>query len=184
MKRVSRVKESGSVMIEGAIVLPVLLLIIFAGMQLMIIAWHSVTTQFVVSRAVQRAAVGMCRGPMPLPGAYRNPSEDSICPAGGSPSVYAYEYAVGLARILGVNLQDYNATSNKSGLINPTVCVAKFDGSFANGRCLANSKKFSVVAEGEILGMIIASDSGFGSLFPKWFRLPHRVNGFALSIVS
>jgi hypothetical protein len=89
-------------MYETVLSLPLLLVLIFVGIQLMVTGYRSVVLQFAASQGVRRLALGICDGPKLNDdgGSVLNPTlpDTSDCPAGTTNAQeararYAYDYA-------------------------------------------------------------------------------------------
>lgn len=58
MKRVNRKRQRGAVFIEAALGVPIFLLVVFSGVDLGRIAYHSICLDYVVSRSARWATLG------------------------------------------------------------------------------------------------------------------------------
>jgi hypothetical protein len=88
-------------MYEAVLSLPLLLVLIFVGIQLMVTGYRSVVLQYAASLGVRQLALGICNGPSLSPdgGSVLNPelAPTSTCPAGTTNAqqaraTYAYNY--------------------------------------------------------------------------------------------
>lgn len=120
--------QKGGLYVEATVIIPVLILTILAGIEIMMISYKAAGLEYVTSQAIRKLALGICQEVGGV--------ETTACPAGTTdPKVrraeYALEYANLLANRFGLNI--LSGTSIKPGV---HVCISEVTSSSSN--CTTN----------------------------------------------